>query len=72
MQKNDFIFLQNSHTIHLKPDGAICNRLKAVLRFTFVKLKASGQILVGEMGEKKVGLNFSESNLVSFTNKRCI
>ena len=46
--------------------------LKQVLRFTFVKLKASGQILVGEMGKKKGGLNFSESNLVNFTNKRCI
>jgi len=29
MQDNDFIFLQKSHTVHLKPDGEISNRLKA-------------------------------------------
>jgi len=29
MQENDFIFLRKSHAVHLKPDGEICNRLKA-------------------------------------------
>ena len=48
MQDNDFIFLHKSHTVHLKPDGEICNRLKAGTK-TFVKLKARGQTLVGEM-----------------------
>ena len=29
MQENDFLFLKKSHTVHLNPDGEICNRLKA-------------------------------------------
>jgi len=32
---------------------------KQGLRFTFVKLKANGQTLVGEMAKRKDGLNFS-------------
>ena len=59
MQKNDFIFFFLFHTIHLKPDGAICNRLKAGTKIYLLKLKASGQILVGEMEKRRDGLNFS-------------
>ena len=72
MQKNDFIFLQKSHTIHLKPDGAICNRLKAGTKIYLRQIKGEWTNISWRNGEKKVGLNFSESNLVSFTNKRCI
>tara|TARA_B110000196_G_C20671777_1_gene442257 strand:+ start:122 stop:340 length:219 start_codon:yes stop_codon:yes gene_type:complete len=72
MQKNDFIFLQKSHTIHLKPDGAICNRLKAGTKIYLRQIKGEWTNISWRNGKKKVGLNFSESNLVSFTNKRCI
>ena len=72
MQKNDFIFLQKSHTIHLKPDGAICNRLKAGTKIYLRQIKGEWTNISWRNGGKKVGLNFSESNLVSFTNKRCI
>ena len=72
MQKNDFIFLQKSHTIHLKPDGAICNRLKAGTKIYLRQIKGEWTNISWRNGKKKGGLNFSESNLVSFTNKRCI
>jgi hypothetical protein len=36
--------------------SAIVSNLE--LRFTFAKLKASGQTLVGEMEKRKDGLNF--------------
>ena len=39
---------------------------KQVLRFTFVKLKANGQTLVGEMAKRKDGLNFSYINLADY------
>jgi len=39
---------------------------KRGLRFTFVKLKASGQTLVGEMAKRKDGLNFSYINLADY------
>ena len=72
MQKNDFIFLPKSHTIYLKPDGAICNRLKAGTKIYLRQIKGEWTNISWRNGKKKVGLNFSESNLVSFTNKRCI
>ena len=72
MQKNDFIFLQKSHTIHLKPDGAICTRLKAGTKIYLRQIKGEWTNISWRHGKKKGGLNFSESNLVSFTNKRCI
>ena len=39
---------------------------KQGLRFTFVKLKANGQTLVGEMAKRKDGLNFSQINLATY------
>ena len=39
---------------------------KQGLRFTFVKLKAGGQTLVGEMAKRKDGLNFSYINLADY------
>jgi hypothetical protein len=45
---------------------------KQGLKFTFVKLKASGQTLVGEMGGKKDGLSFSLINQASFGDKGSI
>ena len=35
-------------------------------RFTFAKLKASGQTLVGEMAKRKDGLNCSQIYLVGY------
>ena len=72
MQKNNFIFLQKSHTIHLKPDGAICNRLKAGTKIYLRQIKGEWTNISWRNWKKKGGLNFSKSNLVSFTNKRCI
>ena len=39
---------------------------KQVLRFTLVKLKASGQILVGGMEKKGGGLSYSYFNLAYY------
>ena len=39
---------------------------KQGLKFTFVKIKASGQTLVGEMAKKRDGLNFSKINLADY------
>ena len=39
---------------------------KQGLRFTFVKLKANGETLVGEMAKRKDGLNFSQINLADY------
>lgn len=59
MQKNDFIFLQKSHTIHLKPDGAICNRLKAGTKIYLRQIKGEWTNISWRNGKKKGGLNFS-------------
>jgi|TARA_B110000438_G_scaffold95575_1_gene94844 hypothetical protein len=53
MQKNDFIFLQKSHTIHLKPDGAICNRLKAGTKIYLRQIKGEWTNISWRNGEKK-------------------
>ena len=39
---------------------------KQGLKFTFVKIKASGQTLVGEMAKKRDGLSFSKINLADY------
>ena len=52
MQKNDFIFLQKSHTIHLKPGGAICNRLKAGTKIYLRQIKGEWTNSRGIKGKK--------------------
>ena len=55
MQKNDFIFLPKSHTIHLKPDGAICNRLKAGTKIYLRQIKGEWTNISWRNGKKRVG-----------------
>ena len=59
MQENDFIFLQRSHTVHLKPDGEICNRLKAGTKIYLRQIKGEWTNISWRNGKKKDGLNFS-------------
>ena len=41
MQDNDFIFLHKSHTVHLKPDGETCDRLKAGTKIYLRQIKGA-------------------------------
>ena len=39
MKENHFVFLEKSFTVHLKPDGEICNRLKAGTKVYLCQIK---------------------------------
>jgi hypothetical protein len=45
--------LQKSHTIHLKPDGAICNRLKAGTKIYLRQIKGEWTNISWRNGKKK-------------------
>jgi len=53
MQKINFIFLHKSHTVHLKPDGEICNRLKAGTKIYLRQIKGEWTNISWENGKKK-------------------
>ena len=50
---DDFIFLQKSHTVHLKPDGEICNRLKAGTKVYLRQIKGEWTNISWRNGKKK-------------------
>ena len=56
MQDNDFIFLQKSHTVHLKPAGEICNRLKAGTKIYLRQIKCAWTNIGWRNGKKKGGI----------------
>ena len=66
MQENDFIFLQKSHTVHLKPDGGVCNRLKAGTKICLLQIKGEWTNISWRNGKKRDGLNFSQKNLTGY------
>ena len=51
------VILKKSHTVYLKPDGEICNRLKAGTKIRIVK-KKGGWALINWRSEKKKGWIF--------------
>ena len=53
MQEDNFIFLQKSHTVHLKPDGEICNRLKAGTKIYLRQTKGEWTNISWRNGKKK-------------------
>tara|TARA_Y100000815_G_scaffold32133_1_gene26810 strand:+ start:110 stop:280 length:171 start_codon:yes stop_codon:yes gene_type:complete len=50
---DDFIFLKKSHTVHLKPDGEICNRLKAGTKIYLRQIKGEWTNISWRNGKKK-------------------
>ena len=53
MKENDFIFLQKSYTVHLKPDGEICNRLKTGTKIHLGHIKGEWIKITWRNGKKK-------------------
>ena len=53
MQESDFIFLKKTHTVHLKPDGEICNRLKAGTKIYLRQIKGEWTNICWRNGKKK-------------------
>tara|TARA_B100000029_G_scaffold436330_1_gene450894 strand:- start:155 stop:331 length:177 start_codon:yes stop_codon:yes gene_type:complete len=53
MIENDFIFLKKSHTIHLKPDGEICNRLQAGTKIYLFQIKGEWTKISWRNGKKQ-------------------
>jgi len=53
MQEDNFIFLQKSHTVHLKPGGEICNRLKAGTKIYLHQIKGEWKNISWRNGKKK-------------------
>jgi hypothetical protein len=51
---DDFIFLQKSHTVHLKPGGETCNRLNAGTKIYLRQIKGEWTNISWRNG-KKVG-----------------
>ena len=58
IEKSDFIFLQKSHTVHLKPDGEICNRLKAGTKIYLCNIKGEWTKISWRNGKKKGWVKF--------------
>ena len=46
------VILKKSHTVHLKPEGEICNRLQAGTKVRIIKKKVIGHLLIGEVKKK--------------------
>ena len=53
MQKNHFIFLHKSHSVHLKPGGEICNRLKAGTKIYLSQIKGEWTNISWRNSKKK-------------------
>jgi len=62
------LLLNKTHTIHLKPEGEICNRLKQGTRVKVKKEKATGPTSPGEAVKRKAGFI---SPLASETISNC-
>jgi len=53
MKENHFVFLKKSFTVHLKPDGEICNRLKAGTKVYLCQIKGEWTKISWRNGKKK-------------------
>ena len=53
MQENDFMFLQKTRAVHLKPGGEICNRLKAGTKIYLRQAKGEWTNISWRNGKKK-------------------
>ena len=53
MQEDSFIFLKKSCTVHLKPDGEMCNRLKAGTKIYLRQNKGEWTKISWRNGKKK-------------------
>ena len=49
------VSLKKNHTVHLKPDGEICNRLKLGTKVQIVRRKVIGLILIGVAEKRRAG-----------------
>jgi hypothetical protein len=58
----DFL-LKKTHTVHLKPEGEICNRLKQGTRVKLIKRKGDWVHITWRSGKKKGWLHLIESSL---------
>ena len=47
------VYLKKSHTVHLKPEGEICNRLKAGTKIQVVKTKGDWTLINWRSKKKK-------------------
>jgi hypothetical protein len=54
----DFL-LNKTHTVHLKPEGEICNRLKHGTRVKAIKRKGDWVHITWRRGKKKGWINLS-------------
>ena len=54
------VILKKSHTVHLKPEGEICNRLKLGTKVHIVKRKDDWVYINWRSGKKKGWICFPE------------
>jgi len=54
------VSLKKNHTVHLKPDGEICNRLKLGTKVQIVKKKGDWAHINWRSGKKKGWIYFPE------------
>ncbi|MCH8156164.1 MAG: hypothetical protein IID18_00165 [Nitrospinae bacterium] len=54
------IILEKTHTVHLKPDGEICNRLKAGVRMHPVQRKGDWIRITWRNGKKKGWIHYPQ------------
>ena len=55
-----FVSLTKNHTVHLKPDGEICNRLKLGTKILIVRRKEEWVYINWRSGKKKGWIYFPE------------
>tara|TARA_B110000495_G_C22498549_1_gene306166 strand:+ start:128 stop:304 length:177 start_codon:yes stop_codon:yes gene_type:complete len=53
VKESNFLFLKKSHTVHLKPDGEICNRLKAGAKVYLHQIKGEWRNISWRNKKKK-------------------
>ena len=56
------VILKKSHTVHLKPEGEICNRLKLGAKVVYIRKKGDWVFINWRSGKKK-GWIFLPENL---------
>lgn len=54
------VSLKKNHTVHLKPDGEICNRLKLGTKVLIVRRKGEWVYINWRSGKKKGWIYFPE------------
>jgi hypothetical protein len=55
------LILDKLHTVHLKPEGEICNRLKQGTRVKIDKRKGDWTYITWRSGKKKGWINYPSS-----------